>query len=532
MISLKVEDASKTCNGTPIFSDVNLEIEEGEHVCLIGPNGSGKTTLLSCLIGHDHFDHGNIYSKYSRDEWGYLEQNDSVHGDESLIGYLMQSNQVNYEIWKKIHFGNVQSNELNNLYMEYSENGGFEWESEVEHILLRFEFINQSWYRSLQDLSGGERTRARLAKIAISKPKMLILDEPTNHLDIDSISWLANWIQRYQGPLLLVSHDRDFINQVSHTTYTLSSKGTKRYKGGYDNYQEQKEVEDVTNQALHKKQVLRERQLKREVVEYRQWFKQAHDAAGTNAGARAAAAKHMQRVRSKEKALERLRNESIGSVADTPRTRIDFPIVDVRSKTLLRVLDVSFGYSDVELITGLNMEVHKGDKIALMGKNGSGKSTILKLLAGIVKPSQGEILLNPQVNIGYIPQELYANNLHMTLIDRLQSMPGADERFVRTVLGTMLFRKDDVYKTDAVLSGGERIRYEFAKLYFTSSNLLLLDEPTNHLDLESIEILENSLIEYPGSVIIVSHDRQFLRNTTNRTFQINGSSIQEIFDET
>ncbi|WP_420949156.1 ATP-binding cassette domain-containing protein [Alicyclobacillus tolerans] len=139
----------------------------------------------------------------------------------------------------------MQSNELNNLYMEYSENGGFEWESEVEHTLLRFEFINQSWYQSLQDLSGGERTRARLAKIAISKPKMLILDEPTNHLDIDSISWLANWIQRYQGPLLLVFHNRDFINQVSHTTYTLSSKGTKRYKGGYDNYQKQTGVNAV-----------------------------------------------------------------------------------------------------------------------------------------------------------------------------------------------------------------------------------------------------------------------------------------------
>jgi len=535
MFSIKANNVSIELNGLTIFENGNLEIIDGERVALIGENGIGKTTFINALMGKIPLSKGTLKLKFSMDEIGWLLTDEEELQRETTREVVESSDERRFFLKKNLDsLSKDLSNEQNlskyNQYLsDYIDINGYEWETKIEQEIKKFQLPNYVWDIPYKQLSGGQKTKAKLAKMMMRQPKLLILDEPTNHLDTESIQWLTDWLNSFKGTVLFVSHERQFIDDVATKTVELTEKGTVKYNGGYSEYKLQKEHEHKTNQALYDKQESEKRKLVETINQYKQWFSQGHQAASErDPFTKKKVGKNALRFKAKEKDLERLEKRKIDKPKEVKTISAIFESEAFSGKQMITFDSVDFSYSEEEsLFKEVNFILNREDRLAVIGKNGSGKTTFLNLLTGNLELTKGSIRHNPQLKIGYFMQELETLNEDSIILNEILSLPNMTETEARTILACFLFRKDDVYKKISQLSMGEKCRVAFVKLYFSDSNLLVLDEPTNYLDIHTRERIEDALAVYHGAVVIVSHDPYLLRKVSNRVVHIDKGTLYE-----
>ncbi|MCC3381730.1 ribosomal protection-like ABC-F family protein [Paenibacillus farraposensis] len=546
---LRVRDVVKEWNGISLFEHVSLDVAEGERLALFGRNGAGKTTLLRILLGDEAPTSGKVEHELPPEERGWLKQQNTVNGSRTALEAAQQASPQHWGLKQALRqleadlagAGKDTDRHLERygaLMNEYERLQGFAWESEVEKALTRMGMPAETWSIAYGDLSGGQKTRVRLAGLMVSQPKLLVLDEPTNHLDAESLLWLEQWLSTYHGTLLFVSHDRAFLDKVATSIVELTFTGIERYKGGYQEYKAQKERELREQETQYRKQELARKALEETIRNYNEWFNRAHRAASkvemavTQSFYKARANKNISRYHAKERELERLEANRVEKPREAASLHMKLSDSGFQAKYLLRAEQVGFSYGDRVIVKELNLNIARGDRLAVRGPNGIGKTTLLRLLTGQLKIQTGSITANPQLNIGYFSQELEQLPEDQTLLDSLLSLPTMTQTEARTVLGCFLFAKEDVFKRIGTLSMGEKCRAAFLRLYFSGANLLVLDEPTNYFDIETREIVENSLRSYDGAMVLVSHDRELIRCTATRLLDMKPGGGFEIYEGT
>lgn len=529
MFIFKGKDLGKEWKGKTLFNHIDISLQKGEHVALFGRNGTGKTTLLNGLLGKISFDSGSVHRFVPVEKWGYLEQ-DPEYSVVTVLDYVQTAAGKVYELKRQLETLQAQSDfdmdEYTQVYQTFLDYDGYLVESEAENALHQVGLPSSVWTSTLSQLSGGQKTRAQLARLILQKPACIIMDEPTNHLDQETMEWLEEWVVHYPGAVLLVSHDRYFLDRTADAIYELNTDSCKRYEGGYTAYQQQKEIERRTQETLYHKQQQRKEALRATIRNYQQWFQQAHKAAGTDDFARAKAKKNVSRFKAKEKELERLEHNQVQKPQANKSVNVRLEDAHFSARRLLHMENVSFSYDEENLLfSDLSTSVYRGDRIGVIGPNGSGKSTLLKLIAGKRTPDKGDIKRNPQTTIGYFAQELENLDEYKTVLESILELPDMTQSEARTILGCFLFTQEDVFKQIFSLSMGEKCRVAFIHLYFSSANLLVLDEPTNFLDVDTKEVIEDVLQSYPGAMVIVSHDRYLVQKMASRIIALDGREV-------
>ncbi|MGG1650179.1 ribosomal protection-like ABC-F family protein [Paenibacillus sp. NRS-1780] len=547
---LRIRNVIKDWNGTSLFENVSMDVTEGERLALFGRNGAGKTTLLRILLGDEAPTLGKVEHELPLEERGWLKQQDTIQSARTALEVAQQASpehwrvkttlkQLEAEIAHRGEGTERQLEQYGELMDEYERLQGFAWESEVEKALTRMGMPAETWPVAYGDLSGGQKTRVRLAGLMVRQPKLLVLDEPTNHLDAEGLLWLEQWLSTYLGTLLFVSHDRAFLDRVATGICELTSTGIRRYKGDYTEYKAHKERELREQEASYRKQELARQALEETIRNYREWFHQAHRAASnvemgiTQSFYKAKANKNISRYHAKEKELERLEANRVEQPREAASLHMKLSDSGFQAKYFLRAEHVYFRYDDHNtIVQDLNLNITRGDRLAVRGPNGIGKTTLLRLLTGQLEPYKGKITANPQLKIGYFSQELEQLPENQTLLDSLLALPTMTQTEARTVLGCFLFAREDVFKRIGTLSMGEKCRVAFLRLYFSGANLLVLDEPTNYFDIETREIVEESLRSYDGALVLVSHDRELVRRTATRLLDMQSGGTYEIYEGT
>lgn len=539
----------KEWNGRTLFDNVHLEVAQRERVALFGPNGCGKTTLLALLLGRLEPEAGSVKLDVPPEQCGWMEQQlDKALTALPLLAFACGGDPLRNDLKLALERAQaeLQRNEAEANYERYAkaldrymEANGYVWEEEVERTLLQLKLGRELWRLPFEALSGGQKTRAQLARLLLRKPKLLVLDEPTNHLDSETMLWLEQWLEAYPGTVLFVSHDRAFLDRVATSIYELTADGGVKYPGGYTKYREQKELERRERETLYRKQQLAREALIESIRMYAEWYRQAdRDAAKqsevkiTKSYWKARATKHTSRLRAKEKELERLEAEAVQKPKDAAQLKVRLEASEFRAQTLLRLDALRFEWTPEgkRLLGGLTMSVDRGNRLAVLGPNGAGKSTLLQLLVGRLQPTGGEVMRSPQARIGYFSQELDLLEPERTILDSLLAIPDMTQATARTLLGCFLFSGDDAFRRIGTLSMGEKCRVAFLRLYFSGANVLVLDEPTNYLDIDSRERVEEALDGYPGAIVLVSHDRFLVRRLANRLLLLPGDGSATLFD--
>ncbi|GGH54196.1 ABC transporter [Paenibacillus silvae] len=548
MTLVRLHEVSKEWNGHEFFAGLNLEINEGERLAILGRNGCGKTTLLRIILGEEQGG-GRIDRHLPLQEWGFMRQRTDVTDDIQVLdavrresGRIDEIKRALEDMEHRLRDSDAEEDtSLLDQYArsleEYEQLNGYMWETEVEKVLTRLGLTAEHWGRPYHSLSGGQKTKARLAGLLVSKPRFLILDEPTNHLDEESMRWLESWLASYEGTVLFVSHDRTFIDQVATGVIEFSADRLTKYKGGYSDYKTHKERELKEQETIYRKQQLERKALEETIRNYQQWFHKAHNSAGdqevkiTQSFYKARANKNISRYHAKQKQLERLENERVDKPREAAKLNMELQLSTLGARQLLALEGVSFSYKpEQSLLCDIQTAVERGDRLAVRGPNGTGKSTLLKLMIGELQPVQGRVTRHPQLRIGYFSQELEGLPEHMTLLDSLLVLPSMTQSAARTILGCFLFSREDVFKRIGDLSMGEKCRVAFLRLYFGGANLLVLDEPTNYLDIDTQEVMENVLKEASGALVLVSHDRMLVRTLANRLCDLKPDGTVSLFE--
>ncbi|WP_211746719.1 ribosomal protection-like ABC-F family protein [Paenibacillus sp. Marseille-Q4541] len=548
---IHMRNIAKEWNGKPLFENVNLEVIEQERVALFGLNGSGKTTLLRILTGSEGATEGQISIRLAPEEIGFLRQNFEVKPNQTVkeVAFLEGG------VWgeRKLALLDMEEQMRNAEDMEwlarygecieqFEDSGGYGREAELEKMMTNLRIPERVWDLPFESLSGGQKTRLRLAALLTRQPKLLILDEPTNHLDQQSLIWLEEWLLSYQGTLIFVSHDRTFLDHVATAIWELTPSGTQKYVGGYEDYLNHKQRERKEQEVKYRKQELAKKALEESIRKYQEWFNKAHKGAGEVTESKIAASyykaranKNISRYHAKQKQLERLDNDRVERPKDGPKVNMELKEGSFEARTFVQLEHVDFSYAvedTVPLLKDINLSVQRGKRLTLQGPNGVGKTTLLKLIIGELSPHIGTVTVHPKTSIGYFSQELEGLSPHMTVLDSLLSNPYMTQTEARTVLGNFLFSKDDVYKRIEDLSKGEQCRVAFIRLYFSGANLLVLDEPTNYLDIETREVMEEALLNYNGAMVFVSHDRTLVRKLANQVLDMSKGKEMRIYDGT
>ena len=518
MIVLQVNQLYKSFIADEILSGVKLEVQHRDRVALVGRNGAGKSTLLKIIAGQMSYDSGDIIIPKDV-RIGYLEQHagidsaltiwdemmtifEPVRKMEAKLRHLEQQMAERYDDDKLLA-------EYDQLQHDYKEAGGYQYEADTRSVLHGMQFFSEDYTKHITSLSGGQRTRLALAKLLLSKPDLLILDEPTNHLDIETLSWLENYLKGYDGAILIVSHDRYFLDQVVSIVYEVSRHKVSRYVGNYSAYLDEKAKNYERDMKTFERQMDEKAKLEA--------FIQKNIA-------RASTTKMAQ---SRRKQLER--TEWMDAPDGTEKSAsFGFTIERQTGNDVLTIDDLAIGYPGKEISKNITMRVYREDRLALVGPNGVGKSTLLKTVVKDLDAFHGTVRYGSNVQIGYYDQEQAKLNSNKTVLQELwDEWPLLNEKDIRSTLGQFLFSGDDVSKIVNSLSGGEKARLALAKLMMQKANVLILDEPTNHLDLDSKEVLENALIDYPGTLLFVSHDRYFINRIANKVIELSNDGAFE-----
>lgn len=535
---LKAVGLGKEMDGKPIFSGVDLEIASGERVALIGRNGVGKTTLLRCLTGEWMVDEGTLQRALPQEEYGLMEQQTPSDPHGTLFDCVCAADQEWHRARKRLadlseQLADPQAPEgvqtaFGEAQEAYLALAGYQREVEVGNWLRRFQFPETAWAQPYQSLSGGEKTRAALVRLLWRRPKFLLLDEPTNHLDEESLQWLQDWLRSYHGTVLCVSHDRRFIDSIATLTCELTPHGVLSARGGYTLYQAQKEQRRQSQLRLYQQQESERNELLHAMQQYREWFQKGHDAASErDPFAKKRAAKNAKRFQAKKHALEQLEERRIEKPEVDRQVRMDFQGRQFEARSLVTLDGVAVVYGERIVLRDVRLGVARGDRIGVIGPNGAGKSTLLRLIAGELTPSKGQITQHPLLRVGYFEQELRCLPQDQSILSSLLALPSVTRSLACNLLAGFLFTGDAVHRTIGQLSMGERCRVAFLRLYLSFANLLVLDEPTNYLDIDTRERVEEALLSYPGSVVIVSHDRYLIDKVATRIVAIEGGAVTD-----
>ncbi len=511
---IQLDNISKEYPDGVLFSNVSLLIKKSMRIGLVGPNGSGKTTLLRLMLGNESPDEGTV-QKNKGISIGYLPQDIIIGTKRSILDEVLNSFPEIREIENKMEIvsSEIASNPndtkklklLGDLQQRFDSLGGWTIDKKAKEILGGLGFTTDQFHRDMDTFSGGWRMRVALAGILLKNPDVLFLDEPTNHLDLDATLWLESFLSGWKGSLLLISHDREFLNKSVNHIVEIDRVKVRLYKGNYSSYRKQKQIRIEQQQAAYSNQQDMVAQTKRFIERFR--YKNTKS----------------RQVQSKIKQLEKL--ELIEEPAQNKkRINIKIPVPDRSPLKVVSLKNVSKNYGDISVYDNLNIEIERGQTIGLVGHNGAGKSTLLKMLAGVEPISSGMIRPGKDVTIAYFAQhQLEILNPNSTVYESLQSVSsGKNESEIRSYLGSFLFSGDSVSKLVRVLSGGEKSRLALAKMLIQPANLLLLDEPTNHLDMVSRDVVEAALKNYTGTIVCISHDRHFLNEITKTTYEIGG----------
>lgn len=520
MIILQANKIERSFAGEVLFDNISLQVDERDRIALVGKNGAGKSTLLKILVGEEEPTSGEINKK--RDlSLSYLAQDSRFESsntiyDEMLhvFDYLRKTEKALRQM--ELDMGEKTGADLEKLMQDYDrlsedfrQAGGFTYEADIRAILNGFKFDESMWQMKIEELSGGQNTRLALAKMLLEKPNLLVLDEPTNHLDIETIAWLENYLVNYSGALLIVSHDRYFLDKVATITLDLTKHSLDRYVGNYSSFVEQKEQKLLTEAKNYEKQ-------QKEIAAL-------EDFVNRNL-VRASTTKRAQSRRKQLEKMERLDKPEAG----TKSAHMTFHSDKTSGNVVLTVEEAAVGYDDQVLSEPINLDIRKMNAVAIVGPNGIGKSTLIKSIVGQIPFIKGEARFGANVEVGYYDQTQSKLTPHNSVLDELwNDFKLTPEVDIRNRLGAFLFSGDDVKKTVGMLSGGERARLLLAKLSMENNNFLILDEPTNHLDIDSKEVLENALIDFDGTLLFVSHDRYFINRVATQVLELSeeGSTL-------
>ncbi|WP_417900970.1 ATP-binding cassette domain-containing protein [Bacillus haimaensis] len=517
MIILQINQLTKYFGADLILSNIKLEVQSKDRIALVGRNGAGKSTLLKIISNQLSYDSGDII-KPKDVTIGYLAQDTGLVTERSIWDEMLtvfsglkemenQMRTLEAKMGDPAYFedGPLYARilkEYDEIQEAFKQKGGFQYEADIRSVLHGLRFSEFDYQTPIETLSGGQRTRLALAKLLLTKPDLLILDEPTNHLDIDTLSWLEGYLQGYPGALLIVSHDRYFLDKVVTTVYEISRKQSAKFLGNYSAYLAQKAEQYERDMKMFEKQ-------QDEIAKLQDFVQRNLARASTT-----------KRAQSRRKQLDKMQ------VMDRPQgdeksASIMFDIDRQSGNDVLKANNLAVSYDRTPIFRHVDLSLSRGDSVALVGPNGIGKSTLLKTLVKQLEPLEGGFSFGANVSVSYYDQQQADLTSNKTVLAELwDEYPNKMEKEIRTILGNFLFSGDDVLKPVSTLSGGEKARLALSKMMLQRSNVLILDEPTNHLDLDSKEILENALIDYPGTILFVSHDRYFINRLATKVYEL------------
>ncbi len=512
---LNISEISKSYDGQNILTDVSFHIEEHEKAALVGINGAGKSTLLKIIIGEISADSGQVVLSKDR-SIGYLAQHQELTGAMTILDELLSVRQHIFDLADRIRqseqlMGTLEGEALKKEMESYTRmselferEGGYACRSEVVGVLKGLGFSEEEFGKRISELSGGQKTRVALGKLLLTSPDVILLDEPTNHLDMHSIEWLETWLMNYRGAVLIVSHDRYFLNRIAEKVIEIERGSAHVYRGNYDDFSRKKEAlrKAAYTAWLNAEQ---ERRHQEEVITKLRQFNRE---------------KSIKRAESRVKMLEKM-DMPEKPVELSASMKLSFSPSSASGKEVLTVEGLSKSFDGNELFRDVSFEVHRGEHVLIIGSNGTGKSTFMKILNDAVLPDSGSFRFGTGVTAAYYDQEIQVLDDSKTIFDEISDdYPSLTNTEIRTKLAAFLFTGEDVFKQISALSGGERARVSLCKLMLSDANLLLLDEPTNHLDIYSREILESAIRDYEGTVLCVSHDRYFINRTADRILDL------------
>jgi ATP-binding cassette subfamily F protein 3 len=504
---LTISQVTKAFGGRTLFEEASLQVNRGDRVGLVGPNGAGKTTLFSLILGEASPDAGKVSIDRSA-TLGFLPQESAPAGDETVLELACSASPALAQALRVMKSTPDDSDEHHEALRIYDEEGGWQLEPKAKRILAGLAFRQGDFDRPVRTMSGGWVMRAHLARLLAMEPDLLLLDEPTNHLDLESLVWFQQYLADYPGAILMISHDREFLNRLVGSIIEIAHRKLTRYRGNWDSYLEQKAAREEQQWAAYKNQ-------QKEIATLQEFADRF----------RAKASKASQ-AQSKLKQIERM--EKIEAPAGQEKTvSFRFPQPARSGQRVLTLKDVRHAYGDLVVYERLNFEAERGQRTVLVGPNGAGKSTLLKLLGGTLAVQSGERELGYNVKVGYFAQyRVEMLNPKQTVLESVLDCENpVSEQTARTVLGSFLFRDDDVFKPTAVLSGGEKTRVALVKLLLDPPNVLLMDEPTTHLDIGSIDALIGALKQFEGTLIFISHDVHFIRSIATTVLHISGGKL-------
>lgn len=517
---LSCNNISKSFGTDVIIKSCSFNIEDHEKAAIVGINGAGKSTLLKIITGIEPADTGLV--TLAKDKTlGYLAQQQNLGSDNTIYDELLSVKQYILDMEKELRsiekrMNTADGDELENLMKKYSDlnhrfemENGYAYKSEITGVLKGLGFSEEDFTLNVNTLSGGQKTRVALGRLLLAKPDIILLDEPTNHLDMESIRWLENYLLNYNGAVLIVAHDRYFLDKIVSKIIELDNGVATVFSGNYTDYAAKKAI--LRNMKL-KEYLNQQREIKHQedvITKLKQFNRE----------------KSIKRAESREKMLDKI------EIVDKPQELNDKMNIKlepnvVSGNDVLIISGLSKSFDDVTLFDNIDIEIKRGERVALIGNNGTGKTTILKLINGIIEPDSGSIYLGAKVNIGYYDQEHHVLDPDKTIFDEIRdAYPDLNNTQIRNTLAAFLFTNEDVFKYIRDLSGGEKGRVSLAKLMLSNANFLILDEPTNHLDIVSKEILENALNNYTGTVLFVSHDRYFINAAATRIIELSNKTV-------
>ncbi len=521
MILLTASNIKKMFLDETLFDGVSFNVDSADKIGFVGVNGAGKSTLFKIINEEMDYDSGEIFRSKNLNI-GYLKQYACADSGrsiwEEMLTVFNDVIEIEHEL-EDIRFdienstGDLSSliNRQTALQDKFSELDGFYYKSKIKGVLLGLGFSEEQFSLSVDKLSGGQKTRVSLGKILLSNSNLLLLDEPTNHLDIESVEWLEDFLQSYKGAFIVISHDRYFLDRVTNKTFEMEAGRFRSFNGNYSAYAAQREIDKKTEERNYENTMREIERLEGIVEQQRRWNRE----------------RNIKTAESKMKVIERLEKELIKPLNDNEEISFSFKAIQGGGNDVIMTESLGMSFGEKRLFSNANMLIKKGEKVFLLGPNGCGKTTLLKILMGMYTPTEGDYKIGANIHIGYYDQIQENLSMENTVFDEIyDDYPTLTHTEIRNALAVFLFRGEDVFKEIKKLSGGERARVELVKLMLKKTNLLIMDEPTNHLDIESREALEAALAEYDGTILMVSHDRYFINKTADRVLYLSPDGMK------